>query len=168
MNTQRPGGRFRTIGWPGWPDLLEVVLLAALAVALAQWTWIALTPRSVAESALSGASVSGHAQASVKRHLFGVGTPGVSLQQGAAPASPFRLLGVISPGTAGKGRAIFASQSGARRVAHAGEVLSAGVVLNEVHADHVVVTREGAVERIDLDRRAAATLLRQTRRDAAR
>lgn len=168
MNKERLANWLRATRWP---DLLEFALLAALAVALAQWTWVALTPRSVAasaHSALPGASESGHAVAAVKRHLFGVGTAGVLQQQGAAPASSLRLLGVISPGTAGKGRAIFVSESGARRVANAGETLFAGVVLKEVHADHVVVTREGAVERIVLERRAAAALPRQAPRDAAR
>jgi general secretion pathway protein C len=165
MNEEQPGNWFRA---SRWPDVLEFALLAALAVALAQWTWIALTPRSVAGSALHGASASGHADVSVKRHLFGVGTAGQLLQQGAAPASSLRLLGVISPGTAGKGRAIFASEGGPRRVANAGEALSAGVILKEVHPDHVVLTRDGAVERIALDRRAAAAQPRQARRDAAR
>lgn len=168
MNKARLGNWFRATRWP---DLLEFALLAVLAVALAQWTWIALTPRPIAasaHSALAGASASGHAEASVKRHLFGAGTMGLVPQPGAVPASSLRLLGVISPGTAGKGRAIFVSESGARRVANAGETLSAGVVLKEVHAGHVVVTREGAVERIVLDRRAAAALPRQAPRDAAR
>jgi general secretion pathway protein C len=168
MNKARLGNWFRATRWP---DLLEFALLAVLAVALAQWTWIALTPRPVAasaHSALPGASAAGHADASVKRHLFGAGTPGLLLQQGAAPASSLRLLGVVSPGTAGKGRAIFALDRGARKVANVGETLSAGVVLKEVHADHVVVTRDGAVERIVLDRRAAAALPRQAGRDAAR
>lgn len=168
MNKARLGNWFRATRWS---DLLEFALLAVLAVALAQWTWIALTPRPVAasaHSALSGASASGHAEASVKHHLFGAGTTGLVPQPGTAPASSLRLLGVISPGKAGKGRAIFVSESGARRVANAGETLSAGVVLKEVHADHVVVTREGAVERIVLDRRAAAALPRQAPRDAAR
>lgn len=165
MNKARLGNWFRATRWA---DLLEFALLAVLAVALAQWTWIALTPRSVAESALPGASASGHAAVSVKRHLFGAGTPGLLQQQGTAPASSLRLLGVVSPGTAGKGRAIFASERGARRVVNVGEALSAGVMLKEVHADHVVVTRDGALERIALDRRAAAALTRQARRDAAR
>jgi general secretion pathway protein C len=168
MNKERLGNWFRATRWP---DLLEFALLAALAVALAQWTWIVLTPRSVAASAhsvLPGANATGHAGVSVKRNLFGVGTPGLVPQQGAAPVSSFRLLGVISPGTAGKGRAIFATESGRRRVANAGEALSAGVVLKEVHPDHVIVTRDGAIERIVLDRRAAAALPRQARRDAAR
>ncbi len=168
MNKVRLGSWLRATHWP---DLLEFALLAVLAVALAQWTWIALTPRAVAASAhpaLPVSSESGHADASVKRHLFGVGTPGLMLQQGAAPASSLRLLGVVSPGTAGQGRAIFASERGARKVANVGESLSGGVVLKEVHPDHVVVTRDGAVERIVLDRRAAAALPRQARRDAAR
>lgn len=165
MNMERLGNWFPAVRWP---DLLEFVLLAGLAVALAQWTWVAFTPRSVGESALPGASESGHAEASVKRHLFGVGAPDVSPQQGDARASSLRLLGVVAPGTAGSGRAIFVTEAGVRKVATVGETLSAGLVLKEVQPDHVVVTRDGAVERIALDRRAAAMLSRQAQRDAAR
>ena len=149
-------------------DALEFALLAALAVALAHWTWIALTPRAVAASALSGAGESGHAGVPVRRNLFGVGVPGLLQQREAATGASLRLLGVIAPGSAGRGRAIFAAESGARRVVNAGELLAAGVVLKEVNPDHVVVTREGAVERIGFERRSAAALSSSARRDAAR
>ena len=165
MNKVRLGTWFRV---SRWADVLEFALLAALAVALAQWTWIALTPRAVAESALSGAGDPGVAGVTVKRNLFGAGALGQSQQREAAPGPSFRLLGVITPGSAGRGRAIFASESGPRRVVNAGELLSAGVVLKEVNPDHVVVAREGTVERIGLDRRAAAALSSSARRDAAR
>lgn len=165
MNTARLGNRLRAARWP---ELLEFALLAVLAVALAHWTWIAFTPRPIGEAALPGAYQSGPAEVSVKRHLFGAVAPGVAPQQGGAGASSLRLLGVVAPGTAGGGRAIFVTQGGARKVATAGETLSAGMVLKEVQPDHVVVTRDGAVERIALDRRAAAALSRQAQRDAAR
>jgi len=151
-----------------WAGLLEIALLAALAVALAQWTWIAFTPRPVADSALTGAGEVRHADGPVTRHLFGAGTAGPLLQQEAAPRSSFRLLGVISPGTAGKGRAIFAAESGGRRVVSVGEALSPGVVLKEVQPDHIVVTREGVIERIGLERRAAAAIPGHARHDATR
>jgi general secretion pathway protein C len=165
MNKERLGNWIRATRWH---DLLEFALLALLAAALAQWTWIALTPRSVADATLPGARESGQASVSVKRHLFGFNTPGESPQPGAPRATSLKLLGVISPGMAGTGRAIFSADRGGRRVASAGEELSAGVVLKEVHADHVVVIRDGAVERVVLDRRAAAAPSRQARRDAAR
>lgn len=165
MKKERLGNWFRA---GRWADLLEFALLAALAVALAQWTWIALTPPAVAESAPFGAGDPGYAGALVKRNLFGAGTPGLLPQREAAPASSFRLLGVVTPGSAGKGRAIFALEGGVRRVANVGELLTAGVVLKEVHPDHAVVMREGAVERIDLDRRAAAAISSRARHDAAR
>ena len=165
MKKERLGNWFRA---SRWADVLEFALLAALAMALAQWTWIALTPRAVAESALSGTGDPGHTGVPVRRNLFGAGAPGLLQQREAAPGPSFRLLGVIAPGSAGRGRAIFSTESGPRRVVNAGEPLSAGVVLKEVNPDHVVVTREGAVERIGLDRRAAAALSSSVRRDAAR
>ncbi|MBC7803871.1 MAG: hypothetical protein H7Y16_08360 [Candidatus Parcubacteria bacterium] len=151
-----------------WVDLLEFALLCAVAVTLAHWTWIWLAPRPVAASALFAAGDSSQAPSPVKRNLFGVAAPGMVPQREAASGLSLRLLGVVSPGSAGKGRAIFATESGARRVANAGELLSAGVVLNEVHADHVVLTRDGAVQRLALERRAAAVLSGSARRDAPR
>lgn len=150
-----------------WTALLEFALLALLAAALAHWTWIAVTPRALAGSALSGTSELEHAGAPVKRNLFGAGAPGSPLQPETA-ASSLKLLGVISPGIAGKGRAVFAAEKGNRRVVSAGESLSAGVILREVNADHVVVARDGAIERIALDRRAAAAVSPNAKRDAAR
>ena len=167
MTKERLGNWIRATGWP---DVLEFALLAVLALALAQWTWIVLTPRAVAtsaESALSGASAP-EPRTFPSSGTFSVLARRASREQGATPASSFRLLGVVSPGTAGKGRAIFVTDGGARKVVNAGDALSAGVKLKEVHPDYVVVTRDGALERIALDRRAAAALPRQARRDAAR
>ncbi len=130
--------------------LLELALVAALGAVLAHWTWAALTPRALAPSALEAPAQTRAAAMPVKPHLFGA-APG-----SAAPASgtKLRLVGVLSPGARGAGRAIFALENGRSRSAGVGETISAGFVLQEVHADHVLVSHDGTLERFRLDRRA--------------
>ena len=73
----------------------------------------------------------------------------------ASPASGIKLLGVLSRGAAGAGRAIFALDTGKPKTVEAGSQIVGGFVLKEVHADYVLVARNGLIERMKLDRRVA-------------
>ena len=120
---------------------LELALAAAAAALLAHWTWLALTPRAVGVS-----SVKPRADArsvSVKPHLFGAS--GVAE---TASGSKLKLVGLASPS-----HAVF-SLDGKARSASVGDTIATGFVLREVHPDHVVVSNNGALERIKLERRA--------------
>ena len=139
--------------------MLELALIAALGVSLAHWTWVALAPRAVAASALTEPAGAAPGTVPVRRNLFVFG----AAQEGkgpvvidASPASRIKLLGVLAHGAAGSGRAIFALETGKAKTVEAGSQVVPGLVLREVHADHVFVARNGAVERMKLDRRAAA------------
>ena len=138
-----------------WSVLLELALIVALGASLAHWTWAALAPRAVAGSALANQSGAERAVAPIRRNLFGAAAAGKgSPVADAPPSSRIRLLGVLSRGTAGSGRAIFALETGKPKTVEAGSQIVPGYVLKEVHSDHVLVTRDGAVERLKLDRRA--------------
>lgn len=140
----------------GWFSLLELALVAALAITLAHWTWVAVAPRAVAASGLPSRSDASHAGPLIKRHLFGIAHEGTVVGAAdASPASKLRLRGVISPAVPGAGRAVFTLENGKSATVGAGEAIAPGVVLHEVHPDHVLVSRDGALERIGLDRRAA-------------
>jgi type II secretory pathway component PulC len=144
-----------------WQDggsaILELVLTASLGVGLAHWTWVAVSPRAVAASALQNQPDEERIAATVsKRNLFG------AVQEGkAAPvveassASPVKLLGVIANGVSGAGRAIFMLESGRPKTVEAGWQVEPGFVLKEVYPDYVIVSRNGALERIRLNRRVA-------------
>ena len=140
-----------------WAPLLELALIAALGVSLAHWTWVALAPRAVAASALADPAGVERGVPLLRRNLFGAAqeTRG-SLVFDASPASRIKLLGVLARGAAGSGRAIFALETGKAKTVEAGSQVAPGLVLKEVHADHVLVARDGALERIKLERRAAA------------
>lgn len=125
------------------PAVLDAALVAALAVTMAYWTWVLAAPAAVAASSYSAPAAPDAAAAARMRALFGAPR--------AAPAAegPLRLAGVVAPS-----RAVFAVQGAKPRAARPGEEIVPGTILREVHRDHVVVERNGALERLGLERDA--------------
>jgi len=149
----------RLKGWMqsgAWSLLLELALFIALGASLAHWTWVAMAPRTLAASAL-GDQGAAPAVPVIRRNLFGAAQAGTGAPVAeAAPSSKIRLLGVLSRGPAGKGRAIFVLETGKPKTVEAGTQIVPGYVLKEVQPDHVLIARDGVVERLTLDRRIAA------------
>lgn len=140
----------------GWAVLLEFALVAALAVTLAHWTWVALTPPATAAPAVPVEVENQRPGAIVQRHLFGASREGMAGGEGSASSTlRLKVLGVFARESPGAGRAIVALENGRPTTVTAGESIAAGFVLQEVHADHVLVNRAGAVERVNLERRPA-------------
>jgi general secretion pathway protein C len=134
--------------------LLDLVLIAALAVSLAHWTWIFAAPKPLAAPAARAQVDSGITGHTAARHLFGVAQGSVAP---LAPASAkLRLVGVASPAERAGGRAIFTLENGKSMTAGAGEAILPGLILKEIHPDHVLVERDGLMERFELQRRAAS------------
>ena len=139
-----------------WIPLVEFALIAALGISLAHWTWVVLTPRAIAVSPLAGQLEAQLAAPMLKRNLFGVALERKSVAVvDASPTSGIRLLGVISRGTVGAGRAIFFLEAGKPKTVEAGSEVVPGLILKEVHADFVLVARNGSIERMKLHRRTA-------------
>lgn len=80
-------------------------------------------------------------------HLFGA-RPG-------ADGSDIRLVGVIAQGGQGRGIALLVVDSRPALAFRAGEEIAAGVVLEEVRGDRVLVSRSGATQEIRLPARPA-------------
>ena len=125
------------------PALLDAALVAALAVATAYWTWALAAPAAVAAPSYAAPAATDAAAAARLRALFG------APRAAPAAAGPLRLVGVASPG-----QAVFALQGEKPRAARPGEEIVPGTILREVHGDHVVVERNGALERLGLERHA--------------
>lgn len=121
--------------------LLELALAAAAAALLAHWTWLALTPRAVGASSLEPRALA--PATPVRAHLFGAS--GIAE---TASGSKLKLVGLAAPS-----HAVF-SLDGKARSASVGESIAPGFVLREVHADYVVVSNNGTLERVKLERRA--------------
>jgi general secretion pathway protein C len=129
------------------------LLVLLLAWQLAYWTWRFAAP---AASEARGSSDTSAVDLDVAARLFG-GQRSAGSQSASLPN--LKLKGVVAPTPGTTAAAIFA-RPGARDLAVFidGEVQS-GVKLAEVHPDHVIVTRAGSRERIDLEtaRTAAAS-----------
>src|SRR5262245_27535983 len=143
-------GRLKNwLGGGGPYVALELGLVAALAALLAHATWTTLTPRAVGASSLAPRSDGRALAATVKPQLLGAAT-----SRAETVANPrLRLVGLMSPDDA-PGRAIFALENGKSKAAAVGEAIVPGFVLQEVHRDHVLVSNNGALQRLDLERRA--------------
>jgi general secretion pathway protein C len=125
---------------------IVVALVLLLAWQLAYWTWRFAAP---APGEPRTASAPRPVDLDVAARLFGGQRAAASPQATSLPG--LKLKGVVAPTPGTTAAAIFA-RSGARDLAVFldGEV-QPGVKLAEVYPDHVIVTRSGARERVDLE-----------------
>jgi general secretion pathway protein C len=127
-------------------QFLVVALTLALAWQLAYWTWVFVAPPAVAPAAAPRPDID---LAAVAR-LFGAAAPASA---GGASASGLRLKGVIAPTPGVAASAIFSTGSGKDIAVFVDGDVQPGVKLVEVDPDHVMVSRGGVRERIDLEAR---------------
>lgn len=123
---------------------LAVALVLVLAWQLAYWTWRFAAPPLVAPARESASGVD---LAAIAR-LFG-GAPPTSTQ--ASRASGLKLKGVIAPTPGTAASAIFSTGAGKDLAVYVGREVQPGVKLAEVHPDHVMLSRNGVQERLDLE-----------------
>ena len=140
--------------YEAWIDLLELVLVAALGVGLAHVTLLTVAPRTAGAPGAFAQIAQPQPGAAAARHVFGVPRSD-SIAKRVDTAAGLVLLGVLSNPEPGAGRAILGMQGSRPVVVSAGEPIADGVHLHEVHADHVIVLRQGMPERLELERRAS-------------
>jgi general secretion pathway protein C len=123
--------------------ILLVALVLLLAWQLAHWTWVFVSPRRIAAT---NDTVQGVDMAAVAR-LFGAAAP----SSGSAPAGGLRLKGVVAPTPGIAASAIFSTGSGRDLAVYVEGEVQPGVKLVEVHPQHVILSRGGVRERLDLE-----------------
>lgn len=149
----------RLVHWilrESWVAALELAIVMALAVSLAYWTWEMFAPRPVAMPALSVVSAeSGLPAALAARGLLGAREARAQAPGQAGSAGGLTLVGVFAARAPGAGSALIGRGADRPQLVATGDEIAPGVVLEEVHADHVTVRRGAALERIALERRGA-------------
>jgi len=136
------------------PRLALLLLVVALGAQLAHWTWVLFAPRqdSVALPS-SPADVAAAGRIIAAAHLFGHSTQPVSLPDGNGADLNVRLKGVF----AARGRipsfAIINTGGKADLAVRAGDEVQPGLTLQAVHSQYIVVSREGALQRINLEQK---------------
>ena len=122
---------------------LVVALVLVLAWQLAYWTWVFVAPPSASPAASSAPA---EVDLAAIARLFGGSAPST----GATSVDGLALKGVVAPTPGVAASAIFAPRAGKDISVFLGQEVRPGVKLSEVFPDHVIVSRAGTRERIDL------------------
>jgi general secretion pathway protein C len=125
-------------------NLALLALVLVLAFQLAYWTWVFVSPPISAVKVTEQGDVD---LAAIAR-MFGAAPPAGSTTESSAG---LRLKGVVAPTPGVAASAIFSAGTGRDIAVYLDREVQPGVKLVEVHADHVIVARAGAQERIDLE-----------------
>ncbi len=145
------------IRWSERAAILVCLLLAAIAVwLLARVFWSVLPAGDVAAVAVPRSAASSEPPPTVavsKWHLFG-DAPQRAASTRNAPATTLalRLRGTLADPDPRRGIAVIADDQGNERAWRVGEEIVPGVVLDEVHADRVVLMHVGVPEILPLVR----------------
>lgn len=140
------------------PTIVELILLALIAVQAARLFWILVTPVDPVGAWKSPASL---AALPASGGALGSFDPFFRLSEGSgAPAVVtglnLTLFGVREDRATGRGSAIIALPDGTQRSFAVGEEIMPGVTLAEVGFDSVTINRGGTPEQIFLDQSTAA------------
>lgn len=122
-------------------SLLTLVAVALLGGVLAYWTWAWFAPRAEprveATAAQSGSVASaGAIFGNVPRNQVTAAPTGIAI----------RLLGVAAASGGRRGYAVVQLEAKQILAVHEGEDVAPGIRLAEVHADHVILERNGVRE----------------------
>ena len=139
------------------PDAVTLLALAFLCWVLARWTWVVLAPTPPPVPPVERAPVNIQAALDevLRAKLFS-SEPAVPQAPVASVARDVQLAGVLATGAQGRGWAVLQLGEKAHQVAIAGAEVAPDLVLHQVFADHVVLRRNGSLERVALARRSAA------------
>lgn len=120
--------------------LLMLAALMLLALVLGYWTWNWLAPRVEASAP---PATEAETRVSSAYDLFGQVQRGTAV---TASSEAARLLGVVAATGGRQGYAVMQLDSREIRAVREGDEVVSGLRLEEVHADHVVLSRNGARE----------------------
>jgi general secretion pathway protein C len=135
---------------------LTTLLLIALGLQLAWWTWQFISPTWNAPPLSSGATTA-TVPATLGRQLFGDREGGVTISPAAtANVSGIRLKGVFAVDGRTPSAAVV-NLGGRDQTVHLNQEISAGVKLVDVQPAHIVVSRGGLREQIELERAATVS-----------
>ena len=127
--------------------LLNFLALLAFCALAAKWTWVFLAPAPVAVLEQSDSAVMQGAATIIASHLL---TGKMVLNQ--APAD-IKLQGVFAAKNDAQGYAIFQTGGDSVMVPINGQVIP-GTTLEAIYKDHVLLNRDGAKMRVELEQDA--------------
>jgi general secretion pathway protein C len=158
FDSRRLIGRARGVN--GW-TVLEIALLALIALQCARLIWTAVTPVGPL-----GEWQSEDARTESSIDLLGGFDPFFRLSGAAGPVTVtslnLKLFGIRQDQATGRGSAIIAGSDGQQRSVAVGEEIEPGVMLKSVDFDSVTITRGGADEQLFMDQSQAPATVTPT------
>ncbi|HYW14803.1 MAG TPA: type II secretion system protein N [Allosphingosinicella sp.] len=159
FDSRRLIGRARSVN--GW-NVLELVLLALIALQCARLIWTALTPVGpLGDWQSSTTDRSGDSGG-----LLSSFDPFFRLSGAAGPVTVtslnLKLFGIRQDQASGRGSAIIAASDGQQRSVAVGEEIEPGVTLKTVEFDSVTISRGGSDEQLFMDQSQAPTTVTPT------
>jgi general secretion pathway protein C len=152
FDSRRLIGRARGVN--GW-TLLEIALLALIALQCARLIWTALTP----VGPLGEWESSTEARNDSTTGILGSFDPFFRLSGASGPVTVtslnLKLFGIRQDQASGRGSAIIAASDGQQRSVAVGEEIEPGVILKSVDFDSVTISRGGADEQLFMDQSQA-------------
>jgi general secretion pathway protein C len=152
FDSRRLIGRARGVN--GW-TVLEIALLAMIALQCARLIWTALTPVGPLGDWQSAAVRNDWSAAAL-----GTFDPFFRLSGAAGPVTVtslnLKLFGIRQDQASGQGSAIIATSDGQQRSFAVGEEIEPGVTLKSVDFDSVTISRGGADEQLFMDQSQAS------------
>lgn len=152
FDSRRLIGRARGVN--GW-TLLEMALLALIALQCARLIWIALTP----VGPLGDWRGTGADRPAAATAALGTFDPFFRLSGAGGPVTVtslnLKLFGIRQDQASGRGSAIIAGSDGQQRSIAVGEEIEPGVTLKAVGFDSVTIARGGADEQLFMDQSEA-------------
>lgn len=130
------------------------MLMIALGAQLAHWTWVLYAPRqdsAAAQAAQADAATAGQIIAAA--HLFGHSTQPVPAHLSDGADLNIRLKGVFAALGRIPGYAIINTGGKGDLAVRAGDEMQPGIRLQSVHSQYIVVDRDGALQRINLEQK---------------
>ena len=143
----------------------EAALVVVIALILSQAVWFVIYGSDALRADVTPSGGASRFAASTPQSIGDLTGLFASAEQSAAPIAPesrlgFTLRGVRVGARPGTGSAIIDIPGEGQRLVAAGQTLSANIVLEEVYADRVVISRRGVLESLfltDAGRRRART-----------
>jgi general secretion pathway protein C len=158
FDSRRLIGRARGVN--GW-TLLELALLALVALQCARLIWTAFTPVGPLGEWQNPA-----ARTDASASLLGSFDPFFRLSGAAGPVTVtslnLKLFGIRQDQASGRGSAIIAASDGQQRSVAVGEEIEPGVTLKSVDFDSVTISRGGADEQLFMDQSQAPSTVTPT------
>lgn len=146
-----------TISAPNLIHLLNILLVSVLAIFMAYWSWQIwllstpaedATPEVAAETIVSPSFQP--SAAGLRTHWFDGGADDKGPSK--SPSS-LRLIGLFSASDGRPSHAMISANGAAAQTLPVGARLASGEKVEKIYPDHLVLSRDGVTERLDLDRK---------------